>query len=94
MTLPDNIKPDRRCSRGKFSNRDMRLSVKSIISKASRVAAKCSMAGMAKPRKTISRSPSGLGRCSAKPSSSADILIIISELDSPDLACLYLNSSR
>lgn len=76
MTLPDRVRLLRRNSRGKFSRRLNRLSVKSIASKASRVTAKCSIMGMARPRKTTSRSPNGFVRCSQDPISSADNLIM------------------
>jgi hypothetical protein len=53
------------------------LSVKSIASYASLVAPICSTAGMPIPRRTSSRSPKGLGRCSAELSSSADSRIFV-----------------
>ena len=48
-----------------------------MISKASRVTPKCSMAGIARPRKTISRSPNGFVLCSEDPKSSADNLMMV-----------------
>jgi len=75
MTLPESMRCTRRCILGKFSSLDMRLSVKSIVSKASLVAAKFSIDGMAKPRKMSSLSPNGFVRCSANPIRSADILM-------------------
>ena len=75
IAFPTRFKLLNRGNRGKFSNRVNRLSLKSIVSKASLVTAKCSMAGMASPRNTSSRSPSGLGRCSAWLNISADNLI-------------------
>lgn len=76
MRLPDNLRLDNRSNLGKLSRCVNRLSVKSMASWASLVTAKCSIAGMAKPRSTISRSPNGFVRCSAEPKSSADNLMI------------------
>lgn len=55
---------------------DMRLSVKSIASNKSLVTAKCSMAGMERPRRMISRSPRGLVLCSDCVMISAESLIV------------------
>jgi hypothetical protein len=75
MRFPEHIRLVSRFSRGKFSSRTNRLSLKSMASNWSRVTAKCSIAGTASPLRTSSRSPKGLGRCSARPSISADNLI-------------------
>ena len=74
--FPEQFRQLNRNSRGKFSNRDNRLSVKSIVSKASRVPPKCSIAGIANPRKTNSRSPSGFVLCSDEFSNSAESLMV------------------
>lgn len=44
---------------------------------------------MARPRKTISRSPSGLVRCSDDPINSADNLIIKSQCNGASVCGLY-----
>lgn len=74
-TLPPSSSDDNLLSLGKFSTLVRRLSEKSMVSKASRVTARCSMAGMPRPRRTISRSPSAFGRCSASDNTSADNLM-------------------
>ena len=80
MRLEEAKMEDNRPNLGKLSNRDNRFSDKSILSKESNVAPKCSMAGMANPRRIISRSPNGLVRCSQEPINSADNLIFDSVL--------------
>ena len=75
IEFPDKSKLLSRNSRGKFSRREIRLSVKSIVSKRSRVAPKCSIAGIASPLRTISRSPREFERCSDWEMMSAESLI-------------------
>eukprot|EP00980_Cylindrotheca_fusiformis_P001753 scaffold405_cov132-Cylindrotheca_fusiformis.AAC.5 len=48
-----------------------------MASTASLVTPKCSIAGIARPRKTISLSPRGFVLCSADSRSSADNLIVV-----------------
>ena len=88
-TFPEQFKQLNRNRRGKFSNLCKRLSVKSIVSNASLVVAKCSIAGMANPRSTNSLSPNGFVRCSANEFiNSAESLMI-------DIALLfYLDLDR
>ena len=77
MRLPAQCKCASRWSLGKFSSLEMRLFDKSIESKSSRVAPRFSIMGMPMSRKTNSRSPSGLVRCSACDKSSAVILMVV-----------------
>ena len=75
IIFPDKNRLLKRTNLGKLSSRTIILSARSIASNRSRVVAKCSTAGMARPLNTISLSPSALERCSADDISSAESLI-------------------
>ncbi len=74
--FPLNDRDDKRCNLGKLVSLVIRLSVKSIASNWSLVTARCSMAGMDRPRRRISRSPRALVRCSDCEIISAESLIV------------------
>eukprot|EP00979_Chaetoceros_neogracilis_P001718 scaffold305_cov267-Chaetoceros_neogracile.AAC.35 len=84
IEFPDRNKLLSLKRRGKFSTRVMRLSAKSMASKWSRVAPRCSIAGIARPRRIISRSPRALERCSDWEMISAESLIVEYSINAMD----------
>jgi hypothetical protein len=78
MMLPEQYRLLSRSKRGKFSRRTILLLERSHASNPSLVAAMFSMAGIENPRKLSSRSRFGLIRTSARSTSSAEILMLLS----------------
>ena len=78
IILPDKNRLLRRTNLGKLSSRTIILSARSTASYRSRVVAKCSIAGIARPLNSISLSPSALERCSADDIISAESLMVSS----------------